>query len=99
MPTLASPDSAPVAVVTGASQGIGAAICECFATRRPGVRLALVARNREKLQSVAARCSALGAAQVEIFQADLADPTQVERMAASVHSVFGYVDTLINNAG
>lgn len=85
-------------VVTGASQGIGAAIAERFSSRVPGVRLALVARNGERLAAVAERCKA-NAAQVEAMPTDLTDNAQVERMAAQVHQRFGPVDVLVNNAG
>ncbi|HEY1077433.1 MAG TPA: SDR family oxidoreductase [Fontimonas sp.] len=88
----------PVVVVTGASQGIGAAIAEAFAKRVPGVRLALVARNANKLAAVADTCRRSGAT-VEVQVADLTDHAAVERMAAAVHDRFGTVDVLINNAG
>lgn len=85
-------------VVTGASQGIGAAIAERFSSRIPGVRLALVARNGERLAAVADRCRA-HAAEVEVMPTDLNDNAQVERMAIRVHQRFGQVDVLVNNAG
>lgn len=85
-------------VVTGASQGIGAAIAERFSSRVAGVRLALVARNGERLAAVAGRCRA-HADEVEAIPTDLNDNAQVERMAARVHQRFGQVDVLVNNAG
>lgn len=94
----AQPAQGPVVVVTGASQGIGAAIAERFANCIPGVRLALVATNSERLGAVAQRCRQAGA-EVEALAADLNDSVQVERMAAAVHGRFGHVDVLINNAG
>ena len=87
-----------VVVVTGASQGIGAAIAEQFAKRVPGVQLALVATNAERLSVVAGKCRDIGA-KAEIFPADLNDNAQVERLAAEVQKKFGHVDVLINNAG
>jgi short-subunit dehydrogenase len=90
--------AAPVVVVTGASQGIGAAIAQRFASAVPGVRLALVARNARGLNTVAEQCRRDGA-EVEIVPADLNDNIQVERMAAHIHDRFGGVDVLINNAG
>jgi NADP-dependent 3-hydroxy acid dehydrogenase YdfG len=89
----------PVVLVTGASQGIGAAIAECFAANVPGAQLALVARNRERLAAVAARCRQLGAAAAESFPADLCIADDVARMVDDVREKLGAVDVLINNAG
>ena len=88
----------PVVLITGASQGIGAAIAERFAARVTGVQLALVATNKERLSAVADQCRSLGAT-VEIFPTDLNDNAQVERMAADVQKKLGRVDVLVNNAG
>jgi NADP-dependent 3-hydroxy acid dehydrogenase YdfG len=96
--TSGSGTAATGAVITGASQGIGAAIAERFAADCPGVRLALVARNATRLGDVAGRCKSLGA-EVLTVTADLADPLQVEDMAKRVHATFGRVDVLVNNAG
>jgi short-subunit dehydrogenase len=46
----------PVILITGASQGIGAAIAKTFAREVRGCRLALVARNKKNLRSVAREC-------------------------------------------
>lgn len=91
-------ESGPVVVVTGASQGIGAAIAERFSASIPGLRLALVASNRERLGAVVERCTRNGA-QVHAAPADLTQAAQVERMAQDVQDRFGAVDVLINNAG
>jgi NADP-dependent 3-hydroxy acid dehydrogenase YdfG len=88
----------PVVLITGASQGIGAAIARTFAREIPGVRLALVARNAANLARTAQRCAKLGAV-VETFVCDVADERSVEAMAASVRRRFRGVDVLINNAG
>jgi len=88
----------PVVVITGASQGIGAAIARLFAAEIPGARLALVARNARTLGTVAAACRRLGAA-AEIFPCDVAAAEAVAAMAAAVHARFGRVDVLVNNAG
>lgn len=87
----------PVVLVTGASQGIGAAIAKVFAAELP-CRLALVARNEKNLRATAAACLRLGA-EVEIFPADVTGEKSVHAMARVVARHFGPVDVLINNAG
>ena len=89
---------APVILVTGASQGIGAAIAKVFAKELPRVRIALVARNAKNLDRVAAACTKLGAT-VEAFTCDVADEIAVEALEAAVTKRFEQVDVLINNAG
>lgn len=84
----------PVVVITGASQGIGAAIAREFAREVRGVRLVLLARNEKNLKRVAAACDKLGA-RSRVVACDVTDPTSVEVAAAAV----GNVDVLINNAG
>lgn len=88
----------PVVVITGASQGIGAAIAEVFAAEVPGVRLALVARSEKNLARVARACVDKGA-KAEAFAADVGDAAQVAAMAEAVLSRLKRVDVLINNAG
>jgi NADP-dependent 3-hydroxy acid dehydrogenase YdfG len=90
--------SKPVVLITGASQGIGAAIAKTFARGLRGVRLALVARNERNLRTVAAACTKLGAT-AAIFTCDVADDQSVTAMAKAVTRRFGAVDVLINNAG
>ena len=89
----------PVVVVTGASQGIGEAIAHAFAREIPGVRLALLARNRRNLDKVASACRKYGAATVEAFPCDVADETSVAEAREAVIKRFRAVDTVINNAG
>jgi short-subunit dehydrogenase len=86
-------------LVTGASQGIGAAIAKTFAREMPGCRLALVARSKTNLAAVARRCAKLGAGAVEIFPCDVTDEVAVATMALAVLKCFGTPDVLINNAG
>src|SRR5436190_12404467 len=88
----------PVVLITGASQGIGAAIAQTFAAGIPGVRLALVARNEKNLRSTARECLKLGA-EVELFPCDVTKEKGVAAMARAVTKHFGPVDVLINNAG
>ena len=88
----------PVVLITGASQGIGAAIARVFAKELAGVRLALVARNESKLAAVARACGKLGAS-AATFGCDVTDEHSVEQLADAVTKRFGAVDVLINNAG
>jgi NADP-dependent 3-hydroxy acid dehydrogenase YdfG len=91
-------EARPVVLITGASQGIGAAIARVFAEEIRGVRLALVARNRQKLRIVARGCARFGAT-VAVFDCDVSDEASVASLAAAVTKRFGAVDVLINNAG
>ncbi len=88
----------PVVLVTGASQGIGAAIAKVFAREMPGVRLALVARNARNLATVQRTCVKLGAV-AEVFACDVADEAAVDALRVAVTKRFKAVDVLINNAG
>ena len=97
-PASAATKNPPVVLITGASQGIGAAIAEVFAHNLPGVRLALVARNAENLAATARTCTAAGAT-VENFPCDVTDETAVAALTAAVGQRLGPVDVLINNAG
>ena len=90
--------SKPVILITGASQGIGAAIARTFAAELPGVRLALVARNEKNLRDTARACAKLGAT-AEVFVCNVADEASVAAMAQAVTARFKHVDVLINNAG
>lgn len=74
-----------VALITGASGGIGSAIASALA--KEGVRLFLVGRDLEKLTGG------------EAFQADLTDDAQLRATAARVREVYGGVDLLIHSIG
>lgn len=87
----------PLVLITGASQGIGAAIAHAFA-ERGGARLALVSRNVDKLEAVAAACRERGA-EAAVFPCDVTDDAAVAQMAASVAGDLGVPDVLVNNAG
>jgi NADP-dependent 3-hydroxy acid dehydrogenase YdfG len=88
----------PVVVITGASQGIGAAIAKAFSREVAGVRLALVARSAGNLARVARSCESLGA-RPAVFPCDVSDEAAVAGMHAEVSGRFGAVDVLVNNAG
>ena len=82
-----------VALVTGASQGLGAAIAVELA--REGVRLCLVARNRAKLEAVAASLPT----ETEVFDGDLSQAATVTAALEAARARFGRLDLLVNNAG
>lgn len=82
-----------VVVITGASSGIGAALAEQLAAR--GDAVVLVARRRDALQSVAARCGA----KAHIVVADVTQRDDVRRVVREALSRFGHVDVWVNNAG
>src|SRR6185295_5162890 len=77
------------AVITGASKGLGRAMA--LALGGAGAKLALVSRNKEQLQAVAAEARKLGA--------DVTSEVQVKQLERDVAAKFGKVQILINNAG
>ncbi len=85
-----------VALITGASSGIGRGIARAFA--REGARLTIVARRAERLQAAARECEAAGA-EVLACIADVTDPVKVEDAFAATVERFGGLDLLVNNAG
>ena len=85
-----------VAVVTGGASGIGRATAELLAEK--GARIHLVDFDSAKLETTAAEMRAAGA-MVVAHRVDVADPAQVERLAATVFEAEGAVDVLHNNAG
>ncbi len=89
----------PVILITGASQGIGAAIARVFASELPGCRLALVARSRGNLERVAKACLRQGAGAAEIFVTDVSQEAEVAALQRAVEGRFRAVDVLVNNAG
>jgi 3-oxoacyl-[acyl-carrier protein] reductase len=85
-----------VALVTGASRGIGAATAEVLAGR--GARVAVSARTVPDLERVAASIQQHGG-QALAFPCDVLDQTQVETMIQHIVEAWGRLDILVNNAG
>ena len=85
-----------VAIVTGASRGIGRAIALRFA--QEGADVACVARSAENAQKVADEIKALGR-KAWAFGVDVADPKAVAAAAEAILKETGRVDILVNNAG
>jgi len=88
-----------VALITGASDGIGAELARQWA-QRDGAALALVlaARSLDKLEAVAAACRAHGT-RVRVQRCDVADAADCRRLVEATLAEFGRLDTLVNNAG
>ncbi len=85
-----------LAVVTGASRGLGKQMAEALA--EAGASVALVARERARLDSVNAEIAARGG-KSRAFVADVADETAVARLARQILEQSGVPEILINNAG
>jgi NAD(P)-dependent dehydrogenase (short-subunit alcohol dehydrogenase family) len=85
-----------IAIVTGAGQGIGAAIAAVFA--REGAAVVIAERNRETGPAIARSIAAVGGRGLFV-ETDIADRASVEAMVAQSISAFGGIDILINNAG
>lgn len=85
------------ALITGASAGIGRAIANELA--REGVRMALVARSRDKLEQSAAEIAAAGGTAPLALQGDMGSPEDIARVIADAKAALGPIDILVNNAG
>ncbi len=85
-----------VALVTGASSGIGEATALTLAL--DGAAVALVGRRRDRLETLAARVGAGGGTAL-VVAADLSDQEQARRAVETTVAELGRLDTLINNAG
>ena len=85
-----------VAVVTGASSGLGASAAIAYAEY--GADVALLARRKEKLEVVAAKIEKMGR-KAKVVVCDVADEKSVELAIEEVIREFGKIDILLNNAG
>ncbi|MFJ4205968.1 SDR family oxidoreductase [Streptomyces sviceus] len=84
------------AVVTGAASGIGEATAVLLAER--GARVALLARRGERLEAIAGKIRAEGGQALAVV-ADVTDDASVAAAVESVHTAYGAVDLVVNNAG
>ena len=85
-----------VALVTGASQGIGRACAIELA--KAGAAVALCARNEEKLAAVATEITGAGG-QAAVFKLDVANEDDIKTATKAAIQQFGKIDVLVNNAG
>jgi NAD(P)-dependent dehydrogenase (short-subunit alcohol dehydrogenase family) len=85
-----------VALITGASRGIGRAVAEIFA--QAGARVALLARTAGQLEEVAQSLN-IERSNVMTLPADVADEAQVNQAVKKIVETWGGVDILVNNAG
>ena len=88
--------SGRTACVTGAGQGLGEGMA--IALAEAGANVVLADLNAETAEAVAERIRALGR-QALVVPTNVADPAQVQRLAAAATERFGQVDILVNNAG
>jgi NAD(P)-dependent dehydrogenase (short-subunit alcohol dehydrogenase family) len=86
-----------VAVITGASRGIGLALAEAFAAAE--CDLVLAARDVRRLRNAAAALTRSGRVRVIVKSCDVRDPKQVAALFAAVKQRFPRIDILVNNAG
>jgi len=85
-----------IALVTGASSGIGEATA--IALAEAGAKVAIAARRRERLDELALRLQGLGAEPL-VLEADLFDEHVAQRIVADTEAHYGRLDILVNNAG
>nr|WP_313372712.1 SDR family NAD(P)-dependent oxidoreductase [Brucella intermedia] len=91
-------EQAKIALVTGASRGIGRAIAIGMAKRGFDVAINDIERQQDALQEVAHAIEATGRQALTVY-ADVSNKAQVEAMVSNVVDVFGRIDALVNNAG
>jgi NADP-dependent 3-hydroxy acid dehydrogenase YdfG len=85
-----------IALITGASSGIGEATA--IALAEAGAKVAIAARRRDRLDALAAQLAHLGAEPL-VLPADLLDEREAQRIVAETEAHYGRLDILVNNAG
>jgi NAD(P)-dependent dehydrogenase (short-subunit alcohol dehydrogenase family) len=85
-----------LALITGASKGLGRAMA--LALSHAGANIALISRDRDKLNAVHGEISKAGV-KAEVFVADVRDETSITQLEPEVRNKLGKVQILINNAG
>jgi len=85
-----------IALVTGASRGIGRAVAKRFAAE--GAQLILVARTSGALEEADDECRAAGAAPAMLVPLDLRQGDLIDQMGAALHERYGRLDILVGNA-
>ena len=85
-----------VAIVTGASRGLGQYFARALANA--GADLILTSRSRDSLQTFESEIKDLGRRAVSL-ELDVRDQASIERMAATAQRAFGHIEILVNNAG
>ncbi|MGB1926822.1 MAG: SDR family NAD(P)-dependent oxidoreductase [Rubripirellula sp.] len=86
-----------VAMVTGGSKGLGAAIAAGLASA--GANLILISRHLSELEPVGSELAKNFGVQVMVREGDVTDPARVEQITAEAIAEFGRIDILVNNAG
>jgi short-subunit dehydrogenase len=94
---MSQPSPRRLALVTGASAGIGAAFARAYAER--GVDVALVARRRDRLEALAGELRAAHGVEAHVIAADLSKPEPQASVMAALEDLGRHVDILVNNAG
>ncbi len=85
-----------VAIITGASSGIGEATAKHLADM--GIRVVLAARRKDRLDSLVTTIEGSGGTAIAI-ETDVTDRAQCEKLIENVYNEYGRIDILINNAG
>ncbi|KAH6972530.1 hypothetical protein BKA56DRAFT_594216 [Ilyonectria sp. MPI-CAGE-AT-0026] len=88
---------APLALITGATQGIGRTVAQILASKH-SYHAIIAARNPQDGEKVATDLREAGH-KASVVQLDLSSPDSIQGTIASIEKEFGYLDVLVNNAG